>query len=587
MTDQDNSIHTLETDLQELQELQELQPRPDASSQIARVVHTITESRDDVAVQGVGPHGALLQLGDKESVILMLWEEASAEAIGARLKQLMKQPAQGRLVVGLIGGSDSARRILKRAKPMITQVKVGQVHIDDQGDVWTRNAPRMKKALARLSVTQAPSDSTWAELLEQSAANSATLDEKAIEAHNFSTLIAARKPVATLTLGATILAVFGLEALFGGTQSATVLLRMGALDPERVLAGEVWRLFSCTFLHAGFLHVLFNTYVLWVLGSFLERILGTWRFLLVYGLSCLGASLASLVFLEGFSVGASGGVWGLLGAQAVLAWRSRGLLPRAMIGGARRAAKFNLGLNVVNSFRPHVDMWAHFGGGAVGAALLFFGLVTRNLPRLGELESQESLDSPEAMTIPTTPQLKLAGGAITLVLYLGLALALATGRPWKLQQPIELVRTPIPDLGISLTLPPRLPQTLSQAGDHSVEVGNFIVDLGSVVLTHYPGNYTDAADLESGLVALLEALKEAPTGGRLIADPREVSLAGSRGVIVRYAYENEVEEEIAFVFLEDAIVKANTVRWPEFRKAIPEDYVVSILDSLERIPPAG
>ncbi len=58
------------------------------------------------------------------------------------------------------------------------------------------------------------------------------------------------------------------------------------------------------------------------------------------------------------------------------------------------------------------------------------------------------------------------------------------------------------------------------------------------------------------------------------------------GCARRYTYESEVEEEIAIVFLEDAIVKTNTVRWPEVRKAIPEDYVVSILDSLERIPPA-
>jgi len=183
LTDQDNSTPTLETDLQEQQEFQ---PLPDASSQLARVVHTITESGDDVAVQGVGPHAAFLQFGNKESVMLLIWDEASAEALGARLRQLMRQPAEGRLVIGLIGGSESARRILKRSKPMITQVKVGQVHIDDQGGVWTRNAPLMKKALTRLSVNQAPSDSTWAELLEQSAANSATLDEKAVEAHNFS-----------------------------------------------------------------------------------------------------------------------------------------------------------------------------------------------------------------------------------------------------------------------------------------------------------------------------------------------------------------------------------------------------------------
>jgi hypothetical protein len=146
-----------------------------------------------------------------------------------------------------------------------------------------------------------------------------------------------------------LLAVFGLEALFGGTESTLVLSSMGGLVPERVLDGEIWRLFSCTFLHSGFLHLAFNGYVLWVLGSFLERLLGTWRFLLLYGLSCLGASLTSMYFLDGIAVGASGGLWGLLGADAVLAWRSQGLLPKSMIEGARNAAKFNLIINVLNS----------------------------------------------------------------------------------------------------------------------------------------------------------------------------------------------------------------------------------------------
>ena len=71
--------------------------------------------------------------------------------------------------------------------------------------------------------------------------------------------------------------------LLGGGVSASTLISLGALVPARVaLEHEYWRLFTSMFLHANLFHIAFNMWALWVVGSFLERIMGSLRFVLLY-----------------------------------------------------------------------------------------------------------------------------------------------------------------------------------------------------------------------------------------------------------------------------------------------------------------
>jgi membrane associated rhomboid family serine protease len=553
---------------------------PPASSLLARLIHAVVEG-SDARIHSLGPRGAALELGKKATMFFLVWDEARAEVLAHNLGELMKQRVRGRLVVGLVGGGDEARRVLEEARPL-TQLKVGQVHIGDGGEVWSRDTGPAEQVLERFAQATPPSADQWARRVAQSAADMVEFEDRSREAQEFVAALQSRRPVATWALAGLIAAVFGLELVFGGSESAAVLLRMGALSPERVEAGEWWRLFSCTFLHSGPMHVLFNTYVLWILGTQLERILGTWRFLVLYGLSCLGASLVSLAFLDGFSVGASGGLWGLLGAEALLAWRSDGLLPRAMIPAARKAAFINLGINVLNSFRPHVDKWAHFGGGAVGAALMLSGVLTRGVPRLGELETQGRLRGAEAAAIRTGPVLKAVAGACAAVLLLGLALGLVEGRAWDLKRPLETVRTPLPELGISLELPRGLtPVPGPPDQPPSVQAGDLRSDPGAVVVTRYAADLTDATVLANEHAALLELIaKQAPAGARMAAGPEDVTIAGAPGVSVTFRYDSGIEEELAFIFLADAMVKVDTLRWPEYGDAVPRGYAVRVLESL-------
>jgi membrane associated rhomboid family serine protease len=128
-----------------------------------------------------------------------------------------------------------------------------------------------------------------------------------------------------------------------------------------IAAGEWWRLLTAPFLHAGLWHVGLNMFALWVLGSQLEPLLGRWRFVTVYLLSALGGATASYVFSAptALSVGASGAVFGLLGAFFVALRR----LDRDTSGVVALLA-VNVALGFVF---PGIDWRAHLGGLLVGA----------------------------------------------------------------------------------------------------------------------------------------------------------------------------------------------------------------------------
>lgn len=130
-----------------------------------------------------------------------------------------------------------------------------------------------------------------------------------------------------------------------------------------VAAGEYYRLVTVAFLHGTFLHLLLNMVALFLFGPQLEAVLGRGRFLALYVVSALGGSVASYLTAapNQSSVGASGAVFGLLGALLVI---SRKLRYDA------RAVLVLLGINLVLGFLiPRIDWRAHLGGLVAGAAL--------------------------------------------------------------------------------------------------------------------------------------------------------------------------------------------------------------------------
>ena len=126
--------------------------------------------------------------------------------------------------------------------------------------------------------------------------------------------------------------------------------------------GQYYRFITAMFLHAGIIHILFNMMILWQIGSVIEMRIGSPRFIALYALSGLGGGLASFLLNDPYtvSVGASGAIFGLLGAYVVLARRLN--VNHSQVLGL-------IGINLVLGFvMPGIDWHAHVGGLAVGAA---------------------------------------------------------------------------------------------------------------------------------------------------------------------------------------------------------------------------
>jgi len=196
----------------------------------------------------------------------------------------------------------------------------------------------------------------------------------------------AREAPATFALVALDLAGFGWTFLLGpppepwGSFDVDTLVRAGALERSHVWAGEPWRLAAAMFLHAGLVHLAVNVVfgIPWCRG--LERALGSRRFLLVYLSSGLAASAASLLLQDRVSVGASGALFGVIGAALALHRRALGSW-RAFAtnrGTVTIAVQLAIWAAIGAAGLP-LDQWAHAGGLAAGWATAW--LMTRPAPR--------------------------------------------------------------------------------------------------------------------------------------------------------------------------------------------------------------
>lgn len=174
-------------------------------------------------------------------------------------------------------------------------------------------------------------------------------------------------PVVTYTL-------IALNVLFYIAQwvSGTAVFEALAYAPF-LTAAEPWRMLTSAFLHSqsSILHLLFNMYSLFIFGPIIEHAVGRARFLALYLLAAFGGSVAVLLLAPGsVVVGASGAIFGLLGAFFVIQRR---------LGGNNTGLLILIGLNLVIGFIPgfSISWQAHVGGLVVGAAVAAVYMATR------------------------------------------------------------------------------------------------------------------------------------------------------------------------------------------------------------------
>lgn len=195
---------------------------------------------------------------------------------------------------------------------------------------------------------------------------------------NFHRTLAALTPRVWCTpaLAAVIVAVF--VALIASGVSmwkpvASDLIPWGANFGPRTMNGEWWRLETCTLLHFGIVHLVFNLLALVGIGRLVERLLGNIGFLMACFVTGVAGSLTSLFWNPiVVSVGVSGVVFGLFGVLLGFLTRGRGTIPVAVLRELRNSGLSFVGYNLVFSMMASgIDHGAHLGGLAAGLLLGF------------------------------------------------------------------------------------------------------------------------------------------------------------------------------------------------------------------------
>ena len=189
-----------------------------------------------------------------------------------------------------------------------------------------------------------------------------------------------RRPrsVTSLLLGSNAV-MFLVELALGSATSVAVLVTLGAMVPSLIAEGQYWRLITSMFLHVGVLHLVLNLYVLYLFGGVLESVLGSARFTAVYFITGFCGSAASFALggTNRVAAGASGAIFGLLGAWLAYNWRRRRLSVAAQ--GNLRVALVLIGVNLVLGVAVRgIDNAAHVGGLVAG---LIAGLTVEGFGR--------------------------------------------------------------------------------------------------------------------------------------------------------------------------------------------------------------
>ncbi|SFA71012.1 rhomboid protease GluP [Lentibacillus halodurans] len=180
------------------------------------------------------------------------------------------------------------------------------------------------------------------------------------------------KPFLTYFILAVNILIFLMLEMNGGSTSTETLIEYGAkYNPAIIENSEWWRIVTSMFLHIGVFHLLMNMLAVYYLGSAVERIYGSARFLVIYSLAGIGGGLASFAFTTNVSAGASGALFGLFGALLFFGCIHKRIFFQTM--GINLL--IIIGINIVFGLSvPQVDNGAHLGGlitGFMASAMLY------------------------------------------------------------------------------------------------------------------------------------------------------------------------------------------------------------------------
>ena len=189
------------------------------------------------------------------------------------------------------------------------------------------------------------------------------------------TTVTPNTPVTLALIAVNVFLFLVVTALGGGLfkVDSEVMIRFGTDYTPLTLAGQWWRLLTSIFLHFGLFHVAFNMWALYVNGRVAERIFGSLRYLVIYLTAGLSGSVASLLWhpiVNG--AGASGAIFGILGAMLAFFLKREGGVPASVIKAQLTSVSIFVAYSLLNAARYQgIDNAAHMGGLVAGFVLGF------------------------------------------------------------------------------------------------------------------------------------------------------------------------------------------------------------------------
>ncbi len=177
-----------------------------------------------------------------------------------------------------------------------------------------------------------------------------------------------KKIVVTYVLIALCTLIYILQILFPS------LTTLGAVNGSLVRSGQVYRLVTGMFMHGSIWHLLCNMYSLYVIGCATENYFGKKKFLIIYFVSGIIGSMFSCIFNTSWSLGASGAIFGLMGALCYFGYYYRLYMGKALYSEIIPVIVLNLALSLVVS---NIDFYAHIGG-LIGGVFITMGLGIKN-----------------------------------------------------------------------------------------------------------------------------------------------------------------------------------------------------------------
>jgi rhomboid protease GluP len=150
-----------------------------------------------------------------------------------------------------------------------------------------------------------------------------------------------------------------------------LLFAYGGKVNEYILAGQYWRLITPVFLHGSITHLLFNMYALYIIGKELELYYGHLEFTILYFLSGIGGTLFSYFLTPSPALGASGAIFGLIAADAIMMYKNKEILGPGAKNMLRRSVMIIV-VNLIIGLSPGIDNWGHVGGMITGVVFAWF-----------------------------------------------------------------------------------------------------------------------------------------------------------------------------------------------------------------------